>query len=523
MADVLIQRTFRHAGGALARGVDVAITERDSDIVLMTVTTDSLGTVSFYIEPGSYDFTYAGARVPFDAIYIKGEQGEPGPPGPTGPASTIPGPPGPKGDKGDKGNTGAASTVAGPTGPAGPQGDQGEPGLDSTVPGPTGPAGPKGDKGNTGAASTVPGPVGPTGPQGEPGADSTVPGPKGDKGDTGATSTVPGPAGPAGADSTVPGPAGPKGDKGDTGAASTVPGPAGPAGADSTVPGPAGPTGPTGADSTVPGPAGPAGPKGDAGAASTVAGPTGPPGADSTVPGPTGPAGPKGDTGATGAASTMPGPAGPAGADSTVPGPAGPKGDTGLTGPVGAMGHPIPIGWSLDSWSILSTGGVAQVVGGLNAARFHFIDVRETMEFDGIQLWVSAAEAGGAGIVNTVGLYSESGGYPNVNGGLLRSAVTPALTSTGAKFGAFATPITLTPGRYYLAYHKTWTTAPTTYASVISITNALRPPTPLSQGSQGVRFPFLSSQATLPNALANPNFFWTADSSMPHLMMRRSA
>jgi len=43
--------------------------------------------------------------------------------------------------------------------------------------------------------------------------------------------------GPAGADSTVPGPAGPAGA---AGADSTVPGPAGAAGADSTVPGPAG-------------------------------------------------------------------------------------------------------------------------------------------------------------------------------------------------------------------------------------------------------------------------------------------
>ena len=55
---------------------------------------------------------------------------------------------------------------------------------------------------------------------------------------------------------------------------------AGPAGADITIPGPAGPAGPAGADSTVPGPAG---------ADSIVPGPAGPAGADNTVPGPAGP------------------------------------------------------------------------------------------------------------------------------------------------------------------------------------------------------------------------------------------
>ena len=117
--------------------------------------------------------------------------------------------------------------------------------------------------------------LGATGPAG---ADSTVPGPAGADGAPGAT----GPAGLAG----PTGPQGPQGLKGDTGDT-------GPAGADSTVPGPAGPTGPTG----------PAGADGPAGATGP-AGPTGPQG-------PTGPAGPTGSTGATGAT-------GPAGADADI-------------------------------------------------------------------------------------------------------------------------------------------------------------------------------------------------------------
>lgn len=71
----------------------------------------------------------------------------------------------------------------------------------------------------------------------------------------------------------------------------------GPAGADSTVPGPAGATGAAGAT----GPAGPAGPTGPQGLKGDT-GDTGPAGADSTVPGPTGPQGPTGPAGATGAA-----------------------------------------------------------------------------------------------------------------------------------------------------------------------------------------------------------------------------
>ena len=146
------------------------------------------------------------------------------------------------------------------------------------------------------------------GPQGPAGADSTVPGPAGQNGQDGADSaiqtitvngssfsaadvtelvfqgavgvaqnvvlTVSGLQGAPGADSTVPGPAGPAGQDG---AASTVPGPAGPAGADSTVAGQNGQNGQhgqNGEDSTVPGPQGPGG------AASTVAGPAGPAGQD---------------------------------------------------------------------------------------------------------------------------------------------------------------------------------------------------------------------------------------------------
>ncbi|MFG3140746.1 collagen-like protein [Streptomyces sp. NPDC048211] len=69
----------------------------------------------------------------------------------------------------------------------------------------------------------IPGPPGPRGEQGERGAagatPTPVPGPSGADGRAGADSTVPGPAGPPGQNSTVPGPAGPPGPAGKDGAA----------------------------------------------------------------------------------------------------------------------------------------------------------------------------------------------------------------------------------------------------------------------------------------------------------------
>lgn len=115
-------------------------------------------------------------------------------------------------------------------GKRGPQGEPGPPGKDgrdSNVPGPRGPSGGDGRDGRDGQDSTVPGPPGADGVDGKDGESIVGPeGPKGEKGDPG--ESIVGPRGPAGADSTVPGPAGPSG----------PPGPAGPAGA----------TGPAGAD-----------------------------------------------------------------------------------------------------------------------------------------------------------------------------------------------------------------------------------------------------------------------------------
>jgi hypothetical protein len=130
----------------------------------------------------------------------KGDRGDAGADGQPGAASTVPGPKGDKGDPGDPGSDGAASTVPGPKGDKGDPGDDGLPGS-------------PGQDGNDGAS----------GVDGEDGADGAsayqvavangfvgteaawLLSLKGDTGD----------AGPAGADSTVPGPAGQDGSDAD--------------------------------------------------------------------------------------------------------------------------------------------------------------------------------------------------------------------------------------------------------------------------------------------------------------------
>jgi hypothetical protein len=129
MTDILVRETFRYKGGALAKNLSVDITARGSDTVLQTVTTDSLGTVEFYIAPGSYDFKVFGQRREFDAVDptgpqgIQGIQGVKGDTGDTGPQG-IQGIQGVKGDTGDTGPQGIQG-VKGDTGDTGSQGIQG--------------------------------------------------------------------------------------------------------------------------------------------------------------------------------------------------------------------------------------------------------------------------------------------------------------------------------------------------------------------------------------------------------------
>ena len=162
-------------------------------------------------------------------VDIEAVQGPAGPQGPVGPAGAA-GPAGPKGDRGERGADGADGP-AGVQGARGLQGERGLPGADGpTGPqgdvGPAGIAGPKGDKGDRGDAGPqgiqglpgdagATGPAGAEGPRGErglpggPGAQGE-PGPQGEPGERGLQG-IQGERGPAGADSTVPGPAGANG------------------------------------------------------------------------------------------------------------------------------------------------------------------------------------------------------------------------------------------------------------------------------------------------------------------------
>jgi hypothetical protein len=89
MSDILIQKVFRHAGGALAKNQPVIVVARDQDTELDSLTTNAYGMVSFYIGPGQYDFKVLGIRVPFDAVDETGPQGPPGPPGESGAAGAA--------------------------------------------------------------------------------------------------------------------------------------------------------------------------------------------------------------------------------------------------------------------------------------------------------------------------------------------------------------------------------------------------------------------------------------------------
>lgn len=71
MTDVLIRETFRHKGGALATATSIDVTARGGDAPLQTLVTNDLGSVSFYIAEGQYDFRVFGARIPFDAISFR--------------------------------------------------------------------------------------------------------------------------------------------------------------------------------------------------------------------------------------------------------------------------------------------------------------------------------------------------------------------------------------------------------------------------------------------------------------------
>jgi hypothetical protein len=75
----LIHQNFRYVNGQVADGEDVLVVSRStiSPVVLYSMAfgsttlpnpifTDESGNVSFYLDPGSYDFIVNDARVPFD-------------------------------------------------------------------------------------------------------------------------------------------------------------------------------------------------------------------------------------------------------------------------------------------------------------------------------------------------------------------------------------------------------------------------------------------------------------------------
>jgi hypothetical protein len=313
------------------------------------LTTDELGALEFYAEPGPYRLQagvaeyvvvvpvdpteHADADAELDAslrAYADTRPGQTGPQGPPGPAGQA-GVQGPQGDPG-------------PPGVQGPQGAQGDPG-------PVGPAGltwrgtwsptevyaendAVGYEGTNGRTSSfystqdnnvgVPPQTTDDPPQTAPGwaflAMEGARGPEGPQGPQGPPGVI-GPIGPIGLQGE-PGPQGPTGPPGPQG----MPGPMG-------TPGPQGPQG-------LPGEPGPQGLPGEPG----LPGPQGEPG----EPGLPGPAGPQG----------IPGEPGPQGAPGT-PGPAGPPGQPGMPGPAGPPGVSVGLPGEL-----VATGAITSLLNG---------------------------------------------------------------------------------------------------------------------------------------------------------------
>jgi hypothetical protein len=65
---MLITNNFRYASGFLARGVQIAVTARDSTTVIANLVTDQQGFLSIDLPPGQYDWWYQADnyRVPFE-------------------------------------------------------------------------------------------------------------------------------------------------------------------------------------------------------------------------------------------------------------------------------------------------------------------------------------------------------------------------------------------------------------------------------------------------------------------------
>jgi hypothetical protein len=111
-----------------------------------------------------------------------------------------------------------------------------------------------------------------------------------------------------------------------------------------------------------------------------------------------------------------------------------------------------------------------------------------------------AAVLAAATIVVTYGIYKDngSGGAPDFT--QLLGSVTVDPTSTGIKLGLFGSPLTLQPGRYWVASLYVVTGSPTTAPSFTSISIAntsLALPAATAVGTVNKAW-FISSQTSLP-------------------------
>ena len=221
------------------------------------------------------------------------------------------------------------------------------------------------------------------------------------------------------------------------------------AGADSTVPGPAGVAGANGsnglpgADSTVPGPAGANGLQGERGLQGLA-------GADSTVPGPAGANGLQGERGLQGFTGSqgLQGVQGIAGADSTVAGPAGATGSQGLQGIQGVKGVDSTSRGDFGNTDLALTGNRVHTAGGFNFSLTGLNDLSFTRPGAGVSMVSAETVLAHTALVrlNTPKTYIGSAAVPVAPSAILevdsttKGVLFPRLTTT--QKNAIAAPAT---------------------------------------------------------------------------------
>ncbi|MGG5257437.1 hypothetical protein [Phycicoccus avicenniae] len=158
---------------------------------------------------------------------------------------------------------------------------------------------------------------------------------------------------------------------------------------------------------------------------------------------------------------------------------------------------PTAVGSMITPFNYVSSANSVQTSGDIGMVPV----ILEGGSWDALVAQVTTAQSGGT-VALTLGVYGSDPdtGLPVLAGGPIRSAASPALTSTGNRITTF-TAWTPTPGLYWLAALYVQTAAPTTVPQFAKIANHIRLPglttTVLSQTVRGYS---MTGQTSLPSS-----------------------